>query len=91
MFHKDSLTQKTKIKPPKYKGEGKLGVFGTWSPHRLNPIGLSKAEIVNVTDSEIVFEGIDLVEGTPILDIKKFNSGDIPWEEQILPEWLREV
>ena len=81
VFHKDQNTKKTKIKPPKYQGEGKLGVFATWSPHRINPIGLSKGRVVEVWEDGIVVDEIDLVDGTPILDLKKFDASDMPWTE----------
>jgi tRNA-Thr(GGU) m(6)t(6)A37 methyltransferase TsaA len=48
------------------------GVFATRSPHRPNPIGLSLARIVSVGPSEVVVEGLDLLEGSPVLDIKPF-------------------
>lgn len=65
-----------------------MGVYATWSPHWLNPIGLSKVQIVEHTQEGILVEGVDLVDGTPILDIKKFDSSDVPWEICRMPNWL---
>jgi len=76
IFHKDPWriwrSTKTKVWPPKFWGEGKIGVFATRSPHRINPIGLSKAKILEIRDEGILVDEIDLVEGTPIVEVKHF-------------------
>ena len=48
------------------------GLFATRAPHRPNPIGLSAARVVEVTREAIVLERIDLLDGTPVLDIKPY-------------------
>ena len=48
------------------------GTFATRSPRRPNPIGLSLARIVSVEPSGVVVEGLDLLNGTPVLDLKPF-------------------
>ena len=48
------------------------GVFATRSPHRPNPIGLSLLKLEKVEASTIYVSGIDLVDGTPVLDIKPY-------------------
>jgi tRNA-Thr(GGU) m(6)t(6)A37 methyltransferase TsaA len=48
------------------------GTFATRSPHRPNPIGLSLAEIVDVRPDAVVVDGIDLLDGTPVLDLKPY-------------------
>jgi tRNA (Thr-GGU) A37 N-methylase len=47
-------------------------VVATRAPQRLNSIGLSVVEIDSVTDNEVTVEGIDVVNGPPLLDIKPF-------------------
>lgn len=49
-----------------------MGVFATRSPHRPNPIGLSLVEIIEIQKDKIIFAGADLVDGTPVLDIKPY-------------------
>merc|ERR1712170_89620 len=71
---------KTKVAPPRLNGK-RVGLFATRSPHRPNPIGLSlcKIDSVNTKTGEIVLSGADLIDGTPILDIKPFiQSYDNP-------------
>lgn len=60
-----------KVHPPRLMGESR-GVFATRSPHRPNPIGLSLVEILSVDAEGVWVKGLDLVDGTPILDIKPY-------------------
>jgi tRNA-Thr(GGU) m(6)t(6)A37 methyltransferase TsaA len=48
------------------------GTLATRAPHRPNPIGLSALKLVRVEGHRIFVEGIDLLDGTPILDIKPY-------------------
>jgi tRNA-Thr(GGU) m(6)t(6)A37 methyltransferase TsaA len=70
LFHKspkftsDHLFQK----PPNRKRE--LGVFSICSPVRPNPIGFSVLEVLDIAGGKIKVNGIDMMDGTPILDIK---------------------
>ncbi|MCV6614147.1 MAG: tRNA (N6-threonylcarbamoyladenosine(37)-N6)-methyltransferase TrmO, partial [Cellvibrionaceae bacterium] len=64
-----------KVRPPRLGGNQSLGVFATRSPVRPNPIGLSVVKLEGI-DSEnglrLMVSGLDLVDGTPILDIKPY-------------------
>ena len=57
------------VQTPPHQGK-ELGVFSTCSPRRPNPIGLSIVGVLNVDGAEIHVRGIDMLDGTPILDIK---------------------
>lgn len=64
------------VRPPRLRG-GRLGVFATRAPVRPNPIGLSSVELLEVDTSNphaptLLIGGADLVDGTPILDIKPY-------------------
>lgn len=48
------------------------GLFATRAPRRPNPIGLSVVRLIAVTGNRIEFEGVDLLDGTPVLDIKPY-------------------
>lgn len=50
----------------------KRGLFATRAPHRPNPIGLSVAKIVRVEADAVVLERVDLLDGTPVLDLKPY-------------------
>lgn len=65
------------VRPPKLGGNVRMGVFATRSPFRPNPIGISSVEIdkIELSDNEgpvIYVKGADLVNGTPIIDIKPY-------------------
>lgn len=71
----DSDSLPAKIKPPRLKG-AKVGCLSTRSPHRPNNIGLSVCEICSIGSDFIEISGVDLVNGTPILDIKPYVPCD---------------
>lgn len=64
------------VRPPKLGGNVRKGVFATRSPLRPNPIGLSSAKILSINASGknqyIEVEGADLINGTPIIDVKPY-------------------
>jgi tRNA-Thr(GGU) m(6)t(6)A37 methyltransferase TsaA len=58
------------------------GVFASRAPQRPNPIGLSLVEQLRLEGTVITFRGVDLVDGTPVLDIKPwFADCDLPPDE----------
>ena len=69
VFHR-SEGWKAQVRPP--RGGGKRGVLATRSPHRPNAIGLSAVELVAVEERALRVRGVDLLDGTPILDIKPY-------------------
>lgn len=64
------------ISPPRIDAPKKVGVYASRSPHRPNPIGLSvvKLEKISILPSgiEIEVSGVDILDGTPVLDIKPY-------------------
>jgi len=59
------------------------GVFATRSPMRPNHIAVSVVELVEVAGRALRVRGLDLLDGTPVLDIKPFTHHDIPSEVRI--------
>ena len=49
-----------------------VGIFATRGPRRVNPIGLSLVQILSVTGTTIEFAGVDLLDGTAVLDLKPY-------------------
>lgn len=68
-FHR-SEGWKAEVRPP--RGGGKRSVLATRSPHRPNAIGLSAVRLLSVEAGALRVSGIDLLDGTPILDIKPY-------------------
>ena len=60
------------VRPPRLGGNTAMGVWATRSPYRPNPIGLSCVEIEAISGTDIVVRGADLMDGTPIYDIKPY-------------------
>jgi tRNA-Thr(GGU) m(6)t(6)A37 methyltransferase TsaA len=64
------------VRPPRLGGNKRIGVFATRSPFRPNPIGLSCVKLIDIkTEDEgpvIYVSGVDLMDGTPIYDIKPY-------------------
>ena len=64
------------VRPPLLGGNEYMGVFATRSPYRPNPLGLSSVRLIEVVDDAgrivLVVSGADLVDGTPIYDIKPY-------------------
>jgi len=73
------VQRKTKIKPPRGGGQ-KVGQLATRSPHRPNPLGLSlvKLDAVDTTGKLLRISALDMVNGTPVYDIKPCVPWDIP-------------
>ena len=65
------------------------GVFATRSPRRPNPLGLTVVELLGRAGATLRVRGVDMLDGTPILDIKPYLSS-IP-EEKLRRGWLAEV
>lgn len=65
------------------------GVFATRSPRRPNPIGLTVVELLRREGPRLVVKGVDMLDGTPILDIKPYLSS-IP-QEKLRRGWLAEA
>jgi tRNA-Thr(GGU) m(6)t(6)A37 methyltransferase TsaA len=63
------------------------GVFATRAPARPNPIGISVVRLVRVEDRILYVEDVDVVDGTPLLDIKPYIP-DFGWREAERIGWL---
>ena len=71
------------VRPPRLGGNRRIGVFATRSPYRPNPIGLSCVKLDRVEQTKegpvLVVRGADLMDGTPVLDIKPY----LPYADRI--------
>lgn len=78
VFHQHQAKNwKPSIRPPRLGGARKVGVLASRSPHRPNPIGLSAVKLDRIdTDArggaELHLSGVDILDGTPVLDIKPY-------------------
>ncbi|KAK9055208.1 hypothetical protein SSX86_026290 [Deinandra increscens subsp. villosa] len=79
---------KAKVRVPRLKGE-KMGLFATRSPHRPCPIGLTVAKVESVQGNSILLSGVDLVDGTPVLDVKPYLPYCDSIEGATVPHWVK--
>ena len=63
------------------------GVFASRSPHRPNPISLSVVKLISIEENVLTIEDVDLLDGTPVLDIKPYNP-TFDGDEEIRTGWL---
>ena len=86
VFHQSEGYELVGIPPTDDKPHG---VFSTRSPRRPNPIGLTVLELVGREGDSLHLRGIDMLDGTPVLDIKPYTSS-VP-EEKLRRGWLAEA
>lgn len=85
-FH---LIEKKSLKVIPFMDNSEHGIFATRSPARPNPIGLSIVRLNKIEDNKLYIEGVDIVNGTPLIDIKPYvaqfdavDSDRIGWLEK---------
>jgi tRNA (adenine37-N6)-methyltransferase len=69
------------VRPPRLGGKEKMGVWATRSPHRPNFLGLSllAIEAIDFDEPSIRFSGVDLLDGTPVVDLRPYHPDhDLP-------------
>ncbi|XP_015919693.1 tRNA (adenine(37)-N6)-methyltransferase isoform X2 [Parasteatoda tepidariorum] len=72
IFHEnENVGVKAKVHPPRLNGTS-VGVFSTRSPHRPSPVGLSLTKLDKIEGDTLYLSGIDLLDGTPVIDIKPY-------------------
>ncbi|MEA3363235.1 MAG: tRNA (N6-threonylcarbamoyladenosine(37)-N6)-methyltransferase TrmO [Thermodesulfobacteriota bacterium] len=84
LFHQNwEKGWKPTVRPPRLGGNQRVGVYASRSPFRPNPIGLSAVRLLSIHadrgDISLEVQGADLIDGTPILDIKPY----IPYGDSI--------
>ena len=77
------------VSPPWAKGK-KVGLFSSRSPVRPNPIGLSVVRIKEIRENMIFISGIDVFDGTPLLDVKPYIK-DLDNKSDANYGWLDEL
>jgi len=83
------LSRKYSLKVKPYMDDKERGVFATRAPSRPNPIGISVVELLEVDGNMLHIKNVDIVDGTPLLDIKPYvpefdihNVKKIGWLEK---------
>ena len=71
-FH---LSEEASLKAKPYMDSEERGVFAMRGPSRPNPIGISVVRLVRIEDNILHIQDVDIVDGTPLLDIKPYVPG----------------
>ncbi len=76
------------VTPRRHREAPEMGVFGTRSPSRPNPIGLCIVELIEVRNCILRVKGLDAIQGTPVIDIKPYlpRADSVPSAK--VPEWV---
>jgi len=72
LFYYFNQSQKTCLRLKPYLSDQEHGIFATRAPHRPNKLGMSLVRLVRVEDNIIHVKDIDILDGTPLLDIKPY-------------------
>lgn len=71
-FHR---VKETKLKVKPFMDDQLHGVFATRAPNRPNPIGISTVKLLKIEKNILHVEGLDILDGTPLIDIKPYAPG----------------
>ena len=83
-FH---LSRRAPLKVKPYMDNEMRGVFATRSPSRPNPIGISVVRLIGIEDNILHIQDVDIVDGTPLLDIKP-HVPEFDMREVVRVGWL---
>eukprot|EP01133_Synstelium_polycarpum_P002545 gene2545-2916_t len=75
-----------KVRPPNLRS-GKVGVYACRTPHRMVPLGMTLCKIERITGDTVYISGIDMIHGTPVLDLKPHIPRYDSVENAVVPEW----
>jgi len=87
-FH---LSQDYELKVIPYLDTVRRGVFATRAPRRPNQIGLSVVRLTKIEGNVLYIENVDILDGTPLLDIKPFVPGFVEPDEDVRKGWLEKA
>jgi tRNA-Thr(GGU) m(6)t(6)A37 methyltransferase TsaA len=85
----DEQRKTLKVHPRGRRDMPLLGVFATRTMLRPNPIGLTLVELVKVEGDVLTVRGLDAFDGTPVLDVKPFDSWDMAKDAKVPAWWTK--
>jgi len=87
-MHKSPHRAPKKVHPRGNPGTEPIGVFATRSPDRPNPIGKCTVRLLERKDNILKVQGLDAIDGTPVLDIKPYIPGYDTVDNAKAPAWM---
>jgi len=88
-IHRISREEENIVSPP-WTGGLEVGIFASRSPVRPNPIGLSIVKVKKIVDNKIFTSGLDVFDGTPLLDIKPYIK-DLDSKKDANYGWIKDL
>ncbi len=67
------------------------GIFAQRAKHRPNPIGITAVKIVEIKNDVVVVQGLDAIDGTPVLDLKPYYPAYDMRADACVPDWVNEL
>ncbi|MDZ7721395.1 MAG: tRNA (N6-threonylcarbamoyladenosine(37)-N6)-methyltransferase TrmO [candidate division KSB1 bacterium] len=86
-FHRSA---KTALQLTPYLMDKLVGIFATRAPHRPNKLGMSLVQLLQIEDNVLHIQGVDILDGTPLLDIKPYIKR-FDQREQVRSGWQEGV
>jgi tRNA-Thr(GGU) m(6)t(6)A37 methyltransferase TsaA len=87
-FHKSNKPAPVKVTPRHHGLTTPIGVFASRSPDRPNPIGKTTVKLLKREGNILTVEGLDAMDGTPVLDIKPYIPGIDSAKGAVAPPWM---
>ena len=87
-FHKIK-NHKLQVIPFNDKTDTPRGVFATRTPMHPNGLGLSVVELVKIEENIVTIKGVDILDGTPLIDIKPYIENFDKVEEEVKSGWMK--
>ena len=87
-IHRSRRPAPKKVHPMGNPEHALMGVFATRSPDRPNPVGKSTARLLRRRDNVLTVQGLDAIDGTPVIDIKPYIPGYDSVDNSRAPSWM---
>lgn len=87
----DERRSLTRVHPMGRKDFPEVGIFGTCSPARPNPILTTVVRLIRREENVLTVTGLDAIDGSPVIDIKPYVSEFYPREGVRIPAWMQQI
>lgn len=87
-FHK-TKEEKLTVIPFNDKSHSQRGVFATRTPVHPNRLGLSLVKVLEVKENKVIYQGVDILDGTPLIDIKPYIKNFDHIEGDVRSGWMQ--
>ena len=95
VFHMHQATHDPKtdlLRRPRGRADmPEVGIFAQRAKHRPNPIGITAVRLLEIQDSTLIVQGLDAIDGSPVIDIKPYVPEFDRVSRPRVPEWMKEL